>query len=68
MTQSRKRGRVHAFHAPDAPMARTQPAPALKRHKRSGNAYARFNGRQLWFGPFDGPDSHARFAAFKARW
>lgn len=43
-------------------------APTLKRHRRSGNGYARFNGRQLWFGPLDDPASHARFAAFQARW
>ena len=45
-----------------------KPAPTLKRHKRSKNGYARFNGRQFWFGPFDDPESHSRFAAFKARW
>ena len=47
---------------------RIKSAPTLKRHKRSGNGYARFNGRQFWFGPFDDPESHSRFAAFKARW
>ena len=45
-----------------------KPAPELKRHKRSGNAYARFNGRQVWFGPFDEQASHAEFAAFVAQW
>lgn len=45
-----------------------RPAPTLKRHKRSGNGYARFNGRQYWFGHFDDPETHAKFAGFKARW
>jgi integrase len=47
---------------------RIKQAPTLKRHKRSGNGYARFSGRQYWFGPFDDPETHARFAVFKARW
>ena len=42
--------------------------PSLRRHKRSGNGYAKFNGRQVWFGPFDDPETHCRFAAFKAQW
>lgn len=42
--------------------------PTLRRHKRSGSSYARFNGRQLWFGPYDDPESHAKFAALKAEW
>ncbi|MCA8943421.1 MAG: site-specific integrase, partial [Planctomycetes bacterium] len=42
--------------------------PKLCRHKRSGNAYAKFNGRQVWFGPYDHPDTHAEFASYKARW
>ncbi len=42
--------------------------PALRRHKRSGNGYARFNGRQIWFGQYDDQQTHAHFAAFKARW
>ena len=42
--------------------------PALRRHKRSGNAYARFDGRQLWFGPFEDPSSHEAFARTLAEW
>ena len=42
--------------------------PSLRRHKRSGNGYAKFNGRQHWFGPFDDPETHPRFAVFKAEW
>lgn len=42
--------------------------PSLRRHKRSGNGYAKFNGRQLWFGPFDDPETHSQFAVFKAEW
>ena len=32
-----------------------QTTPSLRRHKRSGNAYAYFNRQQVWFGPFDDP-------------
>ena len=39
----------------------------LRKHKRSGRGYAKFNGRQVWFGPFDDRETHAGFAAFKAR-
>ena len=46
----------------------TKRGPSLRRHKRSGNGYAKFNGQQVWFGPFDDPATHARFAAFKAEW
>ena len=42
--------------------------PSLRRHKRSGNGYAKFNGRQIWFGPYDDPETHRRFAVFKAEW
>lgn len=42
--------------------------PSLRRHKSSGHGYARFNGRQMWFGPFDDPATHARLAATKAEW
>ena len=42
--------------------------PSLRRHKTTGHAFARFNGKQIWFGPYDGPEAHARFAAFKAEW
>lgn len=42
--------------------------PTLLRHKRSGRGYAKFNGRQVWFGPFDDRETHAEFAAYKARW
>lgn len=46
----------------------TKQGPTLRRHKRSGRSYVRFNGQQVWFGPFDDPATHARFAAFKAEW
>lgn len=42
--------------------------PSLRRHKSTGHAYAKFNGRQVWFGPYDSPKAHADFAAFKAKW
>ncbi len=31
----------------------TRQGPNLLEHKRSRRAYAKFNGRQVWFGPFD---------------
>ena len=42
--------------------------PSLRKHRRSGGSYAKFNGQQVWFGPYDEQESHAAFAAFKARW
>ena len=42
--------------------------PTLRKHKRSGRGYAKFNSRQVWFGPYDDRETHAEFAAFKARW
>ncbi len=42
--------------------------PSLRRHKKTGHGFARFNGKQIWFGPYDGPEAHTRFAAFKAEW
>ena len=42
--------------------------PTLRRHRRSQNGYARFNGRQVWFGPYDEPETHQRFARTLAEW
>ena len=42
--------------------------PTLRRHKRSGHAFAKFNGRQIWFGPWDEREAHSEFAAFRAQW
>lgn len=42
--------------------------PTLRRHKRSGHSYARFDGRQVWFGPFEDPQTHQAFAEHLARW
>jgi hypothetical protein len=42
--------------------------PTLRVHKKSGHAYARFDGEQFWFGRADERESHRRFAAFKAQW
>ncbi len=42
--------------------------PTLRKHKRSGHSYAKFNGQQIWFGPYHDRQTHAEFAAFKARW
>jgi len=45
-----------------------EPPPTLRRHKRSQNGYARFNRRQVWFGPYDDPETHQRFARTLAEW
>ncbi len=42
--------------------------PTLCRHKRTGHAYAKFDGRQLWFGRYEDPRSHERFAQTLAEW
>jgi integrase len=42
--------------------------PTLRRHRRSGHGWARFNGHQVWFGPYGDHETRARFAAFKAEW
>ncbi len=47
-------------------MARKQ--PILRRHKSTGHAYARFDGRQVWFGPYEDPSAHERFARTLAEW
>ncbi|MBK7875944.1 MAG: site-specific integrase [Planctomycetes bacterium] len=43
-------------------------SPTLRRHKRSGHAYARLDGRQVWFGPYDDPETHQRFSRTLAEW
>ena len=43
-------------------------SPALRRHRRSGNAYARLDGRQVWFGPYDDAKTHEQFARTLAEW
>jgi len=43
-------------------------APTLRRHRRSGHGYARFDGRQVWFGPYDDPETHEHFARTLAEW
>ena len=42
--------------------------PVLRRHKSSGHAYARFDGRQVWFGPYGSPGAHERFARTLTEW
>lgn len=42
--------------------------PTLRRHRRSGHGYARLDGRQIWFGPYDDPETHQRFARTLAEW
>ena len=46
----------------------TKRGPTLCKHKRSGRGYARFNGEQVWFGPFDDRATHAAFTRYKAQW
>ena len=47
---------------------RSKRGPTLCRHKRTGHAYAKFDGRQLWFGRYDDPRTHERFAHTLAAW
>ena len=42
--------------------------PVLKRHKSTGHAYARFDGRQLWFGPYGSSEAHERFVRTLTEW
>jgi integrase len=42
--------------------------PTLRRHRRSGHAYARLGGHQVWFGPYEDPATHERFARTLAEW
>lgn len=46
----------------------TRRGPRLCKHKRSGRSYAKFNGNQVWFGPWDDPATHEEFARYKAEW
>src|SRR5690606_1230371 len=48
--------------------SRTSRLPVLRRHKRSGHAHARFNGRVVWFGNHDDPRSRDEFDAYLSRW
>ena len=41
--------------------------PVLKRHSRGG-AYCYLGRRQKWFGPYDDPETHKRFAHFLQAW
>lgn len=43
-------------------------SPTLCRHKRTGHAYAKFHGRQVWFGRYDAPQAHEEFARTLAVW
>jgi integrase len=47
---------------------RSKRSPSLCRHRKSGHAYAKFDGRQVWFGPYDDPRAHERFARTLAEW
>ncbi len=46
----------------------TKDAPTLGRHKRSGHRYARIDGRQIWFGPYEDPKTHEQVARTLAEW
>lgn len=47
---------------------RSKRSPTLCRHKRTGHAYAKFDGRQVWFGRYDDPSAHEEFARTLAAW
>jgi hypothetical protein len=49
-------------------MARRKKAPSLKTHKSTGHVYARFDGRQIWFGSYPDSETHLRFATTLAEW
>jgi len=38
--------------------------PSYRLHKPSGQARVRWMGKELWFGPYDAPESRQRFAEF----
>lgn len=42
--------------------------PTYRLHKPSGNAYVRIDGKQVYLGRFDSPDSRARFAELLEEW
>lgn len=43
-------------------------APTLRRHRRSGHGYAHLGGQQIWFGPYEDPETDHRFARALAEW
>ena len=45
---------------------RTKRSPCLRRYKKTGHANAKFDRRQPWFGQFDDPETHERFARTRA--
>ena len=47
---------------------RSKRSPTLCRHKRTGHAYANFDGHQLWFGRYDDPETYERFGRTLAEW
>jgi integrase len=57
---------VHAFL--NTRIAMNGKTPTLRRHRRSGHAYARLGGRQVWFGLYEDPETHQRFARTLAEW
>jgi len=59
-------GSRHAFL--NTRIAMQKKSPTLRRHRRSGHAYARLGGRQVWFGPYEDPETHRRFARTLAEW
>ena len=59
--------RGRSQHPRRSPLPRKS-TPSLRCHKRSGNGYAYFNRRQVWFGRYDDPQTHQAFAEYLAQW
>ena len=47
-------------------MPRKTSIPRYSLHKASGQGRIRFQGRDIYFGPYDAPESHERYARFVA--
>lgn len=49
-------------------MSRTAKKPALSRHKATGQARCRINGRDVYLGAYDSPEAHERYDDLVAEW
>src|SRR5437773_8035396 len=45
-----------------------RPVPKYSKHKASGRAYSRFDGRCIYFGRYGTPSSREAFDRLKAEW